>query len=634
MKKILLALASATIVVPTCSTIIACDRLKNDQDSENSDTTILGLIRDFEAEISSVTYRHLESKRENLIRLIDKNSEYNDFFTIENIKKYGKTNIAGAPKPVPLEKAQKQEIVDAFNNLLDIKQLTSNIERIGTSSDKYQIIINNYRVLRDITLDVDNIKLNYTESGEGENSIFLSSAEIRLEINYVYLDYNKTQVNRSIQDDIYLTVTDSGTLQQGIRNMEDNLSWDLLNANSDLIWLSAQQAGYEANEGYKIFELYGDKKRINKLREMLPNQKLSEGLNEMIVKQKYFEIDNVPFKNPNLDFTKMYIKDDEIIDKIQPLNFLSNANKYDITYRTQIFEKLQENSSAKFVSGEKAINKEVFDIMNSQFSYSYTNFQEKLWKNFEGSISTNISKDNMLYGKINLTGLSLQFKELSFTLPINGLSLNYFFRVSEKNWDSSDQINDSALGEAAYFNTISGIKSFQKNFGLEDVELYNVDPYGKFKVPLKFSGTNSDAPLTVNIWDRLPKKLDVGDDFKRLNTVLSLEDDNLSSVRFNLMTTGYQGSFGLKYFVVNAQTGAVNNQLNITDKYKTVVRWNIEDGRVYCMTGDITLDENNYSRVGFKLELNLMSLAISFDEINNIGIDHSWKFSLMTQLER
>lgn len=654
MKKLLGLLAATGLVASSSISVVACGK----KPGVSTDDSVLAtklLIDEFINDIGSRIYSHIESEsvHTNLTREIKIGVVVNDFFSKENILKYGVDKNNEEATVAQLGQEENKKIVEAFSNLVESKSLETKINKLATDTDKYSILVNGGVIVKDIVFDANSFAMNYVNATE-----FVANASIRMAVNFTYIDYNQTVVSGSISNEINLRVTDDSTIIEGITNLEKNLANDLLNKDNGAVWNKATDNGYTDAELYKAFELYSDQKRLTKLNAMMNQEGWQKTLNDFITDQNYFGAEQG--SKIKLNVSGKEIKSDKLISKIEPIKYAKPTDFYadNISLRKTVLQKYQANDDLSFVSRTSKGNKEIYDILNGTFKESYSNFKTNMQKNMPNYNGTNIDNDNILLGETVIAGLSLKFESLNFELPLNTLKLSYSFSLTGNvfNIEANSTLDKSLLGEAVYKNTEAGIKSFQENFGTSDSEdemylntgstRYNIDGSlntalsnrVKFRVPLVFAGTNLANPLSVNIFDELGDQVSTRTDadLSKVNQTLSLETNNLSAVRYNLLNQGYQGSFGFK---LGVSFKIVKNNFPSTEKGElvpgiaNVIYKKTEPNKFtiqsYGYNSNIVKENQVGSSIAFQLDFNLLSVFIDMPEtyIQIRGNDPDSKYS-------
>lgn len=629
MKKTLALLASFAMFSATSFQTISCGK-KIDNDVDPNLVEYLKLIESFKAEISSIIFQHILESRDEMVRIIKNSSdEENEFFTIENIKEHGDNKDPNAEAPKPLSSLDKENILNAFIVFFNVKELTKKIEALATATDKYKVIIVKNKVLNEISFNIDTFNLNYSSNINAESiEVFVASAKIDLNVNYRYLDFDKSLKNIKNKTNTLLTMTNDSVLQSGIKNIEQNLGNDLIQNNDTSVWLKASDIGYDSNNLFKTFDVYNENKRMGYLKNLFSKNTFENHLSDFVKSQNYFSDGESEITDIQMDLTNSNIIKDEAVNIIKPISAISNPQEYETEIRNQFFEKYETNSKKTFTSGEKDISSEVFDLVEGKLEKNYTEFQIALAQTFENYQGTNLSKNNIYSGKFYIEGISAYFKNLDFSLPIQNLVLDYVFRLNDEEISSQklDNLTSSSLGEAVYFNIVSGIKSFQTTLGTSSEERINIDTYTNVEtiVPLKFLGTDSNPEMKVNVWNEIPEKIETLENFDTLNNALSLNFDILSNLKFNLLNQGYQANFKLNFITMLDNGEIVNYVINQVDNTKIPPRTFLKYGpnknqiRGISVFVDYMLpNEQPYRSSGFNIEFSLLNFVISFYEFNS-----------------
>lgn len=634
MKKLLSIIAAMGLTSSTCFLTSACG-VKQKVSTDDDVLATKLLIAEFIADVKVIVYNHLEEVRPNLIRQSDDN--VSDFFTRANITTYG-TDM-NQPKKVPnlIGENQIKEMIESFNQLVDNASLKNKINKLATNSDKYQILINENKVVSDIFFDVTSFSMIYVD-----DEAFLSNASILLIVNYNYLDYNQTLVNGSVRNYINLGVTGDSSIKQGVSNLEENLATDLMNSDSELVWLTALSFGYQQADFYKFFEFYNDQKRNKKLSDLINSDTWQGRLNNFIAEKKYFSGESV--LDVKIDFTSKDVKSDRVIAKINPIHHVSTPQTYkeSLNLRTTILEEYQAKDDLKFISKISKGDQGIYDILNNSFASNYREFKNKSQNHLKNYLGKNLNKDNIFVGEIVVDGLALDFDKLNFVLPINAFSLTYALSLANDDFDikTKSNLNQSLLGEAIYKNCVAGIESFQSNFGIESTS--DKSPSSRFKnnasskieylrVPLVFTGTRKISPLRVNIFDELKNytSLLTGGvaTWTNFNQILSLLTPNLAPVRYNLLNDGYQGDFSFSIKNIFRSVNLVfDKEVKIPDQNGFISLWKgntsgVNNNNVYSSGGtrsfQTTAKKYISFNMGFELNLSLMSLYVSLPEFNH-----------------
>lgn len=628
MKKFIQVLSLSAVTTTTSLSVVACGK-KAEVSTDDNILVIKLLIDEFIAEVNQIIFEHQISMRSQLVRFIESNN-FKDFFTKENIIKYG-IQSKTSESPTPIGVSEWEEIINSFSQILNLNTLQNKLERLITDTDKYQIIITGDKVLRSILFDPESFLMKYTQSDAAENNFFLATAGLRIDFNIQYLDYNKTVIFKTISDHVNLTITDSGTISVGIKNLENNLATDLVNADSDLVWIKATSLGYQETALYKAFELFGAKKRLDRLGILMKKNIYESSLESFIKEQDYLNGTPINLDNLKLDASQIIIQNDKVLDKVSPIEYTSNKKYAELDLRYQILEKYQGNEEVDFIGGRQNVSKELYKIINDGFAETYLTFKNSLetkltrTKNYRGE---KINKNNFLAGECIVDGLNLNFEDLGFVLPINSISLKYQLSLNEEVIDEQNlnQINQTSLGEAVFFNTVYGIKAFQSNYGTTDTDIetylntiFREENINKLKMPLKFWGNNPSRPLKINIWDSFKNEIISNTTMlANFNDVLSLNQDNLTPIKYNLLNDGYQGTFDLRIFWMYHASGQLYNpSFQRVTKIPIPIESNNWEMFMSQFLNEIETDPNKVILPGYKLELNFMKLYLGLHEFNN-----------------
>ncbi|AGR42178.1 hypothetical protein [Spiroplasma diminutum] len=624
MKKLIHLLVGFGVIVPAPISVIACGNKVEDQKETNEDVS--ELIKALKEETSKIISDFANSKKNKLIGLVNDNTAYN-FFSRENIEKYGvntdqKNNTAKSEMPENI----KNDIVSDFNNILKISELENQLNTLATSSDKYNVILLNNKVVEDSNFDKNTIDIKYTnrnwnEEQEFDSSTdyFLSSTVIDLNVKIQYK--NQEGIKESFNTNLHLsfTFTNDEVLISIVNDINSKAKSDYLNTDSNYSWLDSKMMEFniKKDESYKMFDLFDSKKRQN----IFSNIYNGEGFKNEIktfIKNKYLKDINISleFSENNVTVSKSTIN-----DKMEDKKFSLFKNKTDEqSYKAinnSVFINLEENGNEiNFKDyGLKNVNDKLFsllnkniNIMNDDYKVSFNQFKEanKYTGNYEKS-------NSFMNGEVTINGLSLKINE-NYSLSINDFVISYSASIdNSENSDSnnSTMLKDTSFGNAVYFNAVKGIKSFQNVFDTRKTTIVNKNNNTEFNAPIAFSGKVRDNELEENIWDKLQST--ASSYTSKMNQSLSLKRGDQINFRDKLLDEGNQSTFEFK-------------MANYREKNES-----ISFNAIYS---DLTKQDNGFKQTtrytGFferttaiQMKFNFLNLVFVYEEYNSALSDNS-----------
>ncbi|WP_342258423.1 lipoprotein [Spiroplasma endosymbiont of Dioctria linearis] len=624
MKKLLTILAGLGIASSATTSVIACGNKKQPPIEENNDVS--ELIEQFKKQSSEIMDSFINSKKNKLLGLIDDNGVYN-FFNRKNIEKYGtNTSPEGLNVREDLTENLKDDIVTDFNNILRTVELRNKLNELANSSDKFNVIIWNNEVVDSLDFDKNSIDIKYTnkdwqENEESNPNYFLSSTVINLKITIQFKnnDGNKQSFDTTIP--LVFTYTNDEVLLKNIDKIQKNIENDFLSSESKFSWLDYQNSllNLDKRTSYKIFDFFNSKKRASIIENIYASTDFRDEFINFI-KNKYLSEINI-----GLEFSsnnKPTISKNSISSKVEANNYNAFLNEKDgQNYKDanqSILINIEENGNeVNFKDyGTKNVNKDAFSLLNKNLKTMYQNY-ETLFKTFLAESNyngVNKNTNSLANGKVTLEGLSLVINS-NYKLPINSVAIKYSLAIDNaenKDLNGENLIKDTSFGNAIYFNTIEGIKSFQNVFDTRESTILNGS--SQFQTPFAFSGKVRDEEIEGNIWDNLQKVSD-GSYVASVNKGLSLLNDNQIDFRDKLLENGHQGIFNL-YFTNYYSNGSV-----------TDTNW-------FGIYSDVEKTENGYKQIrrykgyqerktGILLKFNFLNIVFVFEEYGKPLADDS-----------
>ncbi|ARU92307.1 hypothetical protein SCLARK_001877 [Spiroplasma clarkii] len=211
-------------------------------------------------------------------------------------------------------------------------------------------------------------------------------------------------------------------------------------------------------------------------------------------------------------------------------------------------------------------------------------------------------------GSVVLQKIKLEINK-DYSIDLNPVTMKWILAVSGEKWDKNKSLNQTQLGDAMYFNTAMGIKSYLDVLGVKpSTKSIESAELGNPKVFLTATGGSGSGN---NIWTDLNGwviHLSIRNSYIELHNILSLKTDKLSDKRQLLLTQGYQGVFELLIWGVD-KDGQVTFNTNFFN---------------YTITGK---NEGNQLTVGntsgdplkvaFNLRLNFIDVTFILDYSNS-----------------
>ncbi|WP_339029375.1 lipoprotein [Spiroplasma endosymbiont of Cantharis nigra] len=628
MKKLLTILAGLGIASSATTSVIACGNKKQPPIEENNDVS--ELIEQFKKQSSEIMDSFINSKKNKLLGLIDDNGVYN-FFNRKNIEKYGtNTNPDGLNVKEDLTENLKDDIVTDFNNILRTVELRNKLNELASSSDKFNVIIWNNEVVDSLDFDKNSIDIKYTnkdwqENEESNPNYFLSSTIINLKITIQFKNNDGNNQSFDTTIPLVFTYTNDEVLLKNIDKIQKNIENDFLSSESKFSWLDYQNSllNLDKRTSYKLFDFFNSKKRSSIIDNIYTSTDFRDEFINFI-KNKYLSEINI-----GLEFSsnnKPTISKNSIYSKVEANNynaFLNEKDGQDYKDANQsILINIEESGNeVNFKDyGTKNVNKDVFSLLNKNIKTMYQNY-EALFQTFLTESNYNGANKNtnsLVNGKVTLEGLSLVINS-NYKLPINSVAIKYSLAIDNaenKNLNGENLIKDTSFGNAIYFNTIEGIKSFQNVFDTRESTILNGS--SQFQTPFAFSGKVRDEEIEANIWDNLQKESN-GSFVDWVNKSLSLLNDNQIDFRDKLLENGHQGIFNL-YFTNYYPNGSVSDTSPETT--------------YFGIYSDVQKTENGYKQVkryagyfsrktGILLKFNFLNIVFVFEEYGKNIADNS-----------
>ncbi|ARU91914.1 hypothetical protein SCLARK_001387 [Spiroplasma clarkii] len=424
-------------------------------------------------------------------------------------------------------------------------------------SNKYSILTNNGTIDSNVDFDRDQIAINYTKLSRDTDGkdFFMADIKTVIEVSYTYVGFKGELIPKKIRSNLTLTLFEDEGLKLEFESLYKQFE-EIHLLKNELSWWDYATLDYDMMERYKMFEIYNDFIREGKLRAYYRSQKFQNLLNENLTHEQE------GLKDAKLVLDKADILDDTLLGKITPnkdtRNYenaaTSNGDKPGAAgLHSSLFKRIQRNiGTTHFHSSpddQILIDRAIFDLLNWDSDTGIRNgiktYQEQLQEHFANDdLDEMIQRENFANGKVSLQDVSLEIQD-GYSVNLNTVNMEWILATSTDKVDVDKEINQTYLGEAIFFNTDAGIKAFQdvwvtREYGntIQNAELGN---------PRVFMVASGAGKTGKDIWNYLKSdwQLNNVEQHNNLNNILSLQIDELSDKRQQLLTSGYQGVFNL-----------------------------------------------------------------------------------------
>ncbi|ARU92303.1 hypothetical protein SCLARK_001869 [Spiroplasma clarkii] len=562
MRKILSILGIVGLVAGTSSTVLACGPKKPIVEGE--DESIHELITEFNAEIARVVTEHFTSRSEKFNFKAEANSA--DIFSRDSLEKNGvnRSNTEATEQP-PIGAAELEKITTKLKGILETEVLTSSINKISTDSNKFDVLTNNESIVSEIGFDENSIKVNYIieelgASGEDSKSVFLADVRTNVKISYKHKGSNGGQVSKDIKPGLSLVISDSAEIIKHLADVYKKVQESYKNiAKPTLTWWKHEDLYAGTDEKSKMFEMYYDITRTGKLQRHYQGSSEFKTSLDSILKESVG-----PFRQSEFDLKDVEVLSETLGSKVSTSDRLvktyENNDASGVNPLHQpLFSKLETNGASYHFDGKPGtkVNDSVYSLLNDQAKTEINNYQTDLKTYYQTlddseklAMNDLFERDNFMNGSVALQNIVLKVTD-DYQVQLNTINMEWVLAVSGEKFNKDQQLHETALGSAIYFNTIKGIKSFHKAWGVipSTYVVPNLPDLGNPKVFLTATG---DDGTGINPWDsfggvyycKTPTEIN------SFNQILSLQTDKLSTKRHLLLNSGSQGTFVLQMLEV------------------------------------------------------------------------------------
>ncbi len=550
MKKLLNILATISLATIPSLTTLSCSTKNTANKPVNpiEDKDYLKTIEEFKREVNSMVSSELMKANEKLIELT-KDENRNKFLNKSNI-----TTFAG--KENTLNKENKNSLLVDLNNKLFIQDIKSKLNTIKNDT-KYNIILDGVDNLFDkLEISWNTLNITYknyerdTSTSENKEKGFASNVKLNFALVINYKDKEGVLEEHKIDGSFIYSLT-----------------------NDEAIKYFGETTIKELKNKYFIESNKTKKNSLLDASALGLDSKKDKFFNKDSLVASYFN--NESFKNDLLTFIKNDLSSTKNNEFIQRLD-LSFASNIDTFSKIDYLVKLQNKSPKSYAwKDEKDNGKDIYDFIfkkeyvepKSDSSNNNDNKIPTLYKYLSGETTSMLKKykedlqtfiNNLDYfdqaekeklltkdlsctsklGYVNLKGL--QFKignDYSQELPEFRILTGYAVDLDDKNWDDTRfaSIDTSKTLSSVYYNTLNGIESFHKTFGIKSPK--NERAMSAF--------TGSTPGIITNLWDLFRAQ---DNQYRReLNKSLSLKLPTQKEYLDKLLLEGNQSTFNWQF---------------------------------------------------------------------------------------
>ncbi|ATX71628.1 hypothetical protein [Spiroplasma clarkii] len=494
-------------------------------------------------------------------------TESKGIFSRSELQTYGTTRKDNHEYPgIPLTQEKANGIIERFATILEINELIDLVNKIVLSSNHYDILIVDGKIVKDISFNRNSIKISYTEKAASGALLFMSDIKIELNLEFQLINASKEIVNKNIITKQTIFALDNNDAKESLDNLYVQIERAHVTGNPKISWWNSSTFDYLKNDEYKIFEMYYDKTRSWRLKDHYRSDKFKDTLNTLQKGNADWFVDS-EFIVENLIIANETLISQVDLKQGQSRYYGFDESENDLLHQP-IFSQLKElDGPINFVNlGVQKVNLELFSLLNATIRTPILDYQKNLKDHFSNEVFEEdrftelFERDNFMNGSVALQNPQFKITD-DYSITLNTVIMNWILAVSGEKFDGTAQLNRTSIGTAIYYNVISGIRGFHNIFGVKPSTKeinYTVDNVEK-KQKVFLTATGNDNRES-NFWNLFgTSNFVVGNTSSgvKLNNILSLRNDSLSNKRHLLLTAGYQGIFDLSMNVVDANNDQI-----------------------------------------------------------------------------
>ncbi|ARU91296.1 hypothetical protein SCLARK_00629 [Spiroplasma clarkii] len=456
-----------------------------------------------------------------------------NFLNKNNISKYGVNADNNDTQESELETEQIAELKVDFHKITKTNTLVNALNAIVRSTDKYQLIIQDNKLVSDVDYLPDfSIRFTRTDSDTPPQPDYFTAYTIdNLQVDYQYFDANGLPVKQTINREFNYIQTSDVNLELGLGKIHDKTAEELITQESEYAWLTKNSfANYEnAETSSGVFGLLNPTLNASRLTELYNTSGFVDDLNERVAKKAFGAQTGLRFKAGKIELTA------------DPAETISVENKNDIveksyesfeTLRAAVFENLDTENAEQVASITEFVVKNTPQTL-PEFNVKLT---DKLQTTL-GYTGTKVNEDNFTSGLVGLSGFEIQVNE-NFSIKLNDLIVRYVVAFNGE-VNAPETIQDSPIVKAMVENTCQGIKAFQTAWGTTKSSVKETEPKPLF------------AFKDEGIWQTLLPDVYMGTGHQ-FKTSLSLMEGRQIALRQMLLIQGKQTGFNLEVLTTKA----------------------------------------------------------------------------------